>query len=71
MPPAAARVVPRALKKIEGWGVRDVRLGDHFVESASTIELSFVDVELGARRVIDVMLVISGRDERVDRILEP
>lgn len=56
---------------MEGGGVVEVREVDHFVVSGSIMEVSFGSVDEGARRVMDVMLLIVGRAKRVERILEP
>lgn len=49
----------------------DVRKVDHFMVSGSMMEVSFGSADEGARRVMDVMLLIVGRVKRVERILEP
>lgn len=50
MPPAWARVVPRAEKTTDGGGVMEERLDDHFSVSASIRAANFGDSVLGARR---------------------
>jgi hypothetical protein len=63
--------VPRALKKIEGGGVMDESLEDHVVLSASVTGWSLRSVVAGARREMEWMEEIEGRERRVERMWEP
>jgi len=70
--PAAPRVVPRAEKKIEEGGVMEESLEDHWALSASVRAWSLESVAVvGARREMEWMEVIEGRERRVERMWLP
>lgn len=72
MPPAAARVVPRAEMTVWGGGVREASLLAHWVVSASTVAWRLPPLDFGARREMVWMVwdELVG-ERRVDRICEP
>lgn len=74
-PPAAARVVPKAEKNIEGGGVREESWEAHREVSASTMVVSLAggaaEAAGGVRLVIESMREMEGCARRVLRIWEP
>lgn len=58
--PAAARVVPRAEKKMLGLGVRVERLVDQEFESSEVMALSFEESARGGRRERVVIWLVRG-----------
>jgi len=69
--PAAPRVVPNAEKKMDGGGVMEESFVAHSEVSAVTRGLSLKSLVEGSRREREEMLLIEGRDRRVERICEP
>lgn len=70
-PPAAARVVPRPEKKIEGAGVAAETVDGHFDVSSSTMGRRDAPVAVGARRHRLCTVSIVGRERSVERMLPP
>ena len=70
-PPAAARVVPRPEKKIEGVGVIEESLEGHSELSFEIMACSFASVVGGSRRPRAWTLDMEGRVRRVLRMCEP
>lgn len=72
MPPACARVVPRAEYTTVGAGESPANWAAHFVVSASMVALSFADASvLGARREMVYTVLQASRWRSVARIWWP
>ena len=70
-PPAAARVVPRPLKKMDGGGETEESLVAHSALSLEIMGCSFALVFEGSRRARACTLEMEGSERRVVRICEP
>lgn len=69
--PAAARVVPREERKIEGGGVMEESWVGQIEESVEVRAWSLGEVEAGARRASVWTEEMEGRARRVERMCEP